>query len=75
VTPADLARLAAVADREIALCATEAERVAARRMAWASARKPSSVRWARATRRAARTGSATAPPLARDGGPELREDR
>lgn len=38
MTPADLARLAAVADREIALCATEAERVAARRMAWALVR-------------------------------------
>jgi len=38
VTPADAARLAAVADRELARCATEAERAAARRMAWALVR-------------------------------------
>lgn len=38
VTPADLARLAAVADRELARCATKAERTAARRMAWALVR-------------------------------------
>ena len=38
MTLADLARLAAIADRELARCATEAERVAARRMAWALVR-------------------------------------
>ena len=38
MTLADLAHLAAVADRELARCATEAERVAARRMAWALVR-------------------------------------